>query len=87
MLPLYNLGEVTDKDYEKLLQLMFKTKFPSEFTFNFIWFPLNLRDYRNVHLPFAIPFKEKYEILLDAVLAVIAAILLRVLLIWLKFGT
>jgi len=86
LLPLYNLGEVTAKDYEKLLQSMFKTKFPSEFTFNFVWFPFNLRDYRNAHLPFAIPFKEKYEISLDAVLAVIAAILLRVLLIWEKFG-
>ena len=86
LLPLYNLGKVTAKDYEKLLLSMFKIKFPSEFTFNFVWFPFNLRNYRNTHLPFAAPFKEKYGISLDAVLAVIAAILIRILLIWSNFG-
>jgi len=86
LLPLFNLGEVTAKDYEKILQLMYKTKFPSEFTFNFVWFPFNLRDYRNAHLPFANPFSEKYGISLDAVLAVVAAVLIRVLLVWEKFG-
>ncbi len=85
-LPLYNLGEVTAKNYAKFLFSTFKTKFPPEFTFNFLWIPFNLRNYRNAHLPFADPFKEKYGISLDAVLVVIAAILLRVVFIWEKFG-
>jgi len=86
LLPLYNLGEVTSKAYEDLLYLMYKVRLKSEITYNFVWFPFNLRDYKNTHLPFAAPFREKYGISLEAVLAIIGALLLRVLYIWTESG-
>ena len=85
-LPLYNLKEVTSEDYKEILSLMYKVRLQSEVKYNFVWFPFNLRDYRNAHRPFAVPFTEKYGISLDAVLAVVAALLLRVLYIWTESG-
>ena len=86
LIPIYNLGGVTSKAYEDILYLMYKVRLISEVTYNFVWFPFNLREYRKAHLPFAIPFYKKYGVSLDAVLAVIAALLLRVLYIWEQSG-
>lgn len=86
MLPLYNIGGVTSENYKELLLAMYNIKFQAKVTFNFAWFPFNLKDYRKAHLPFAVPFGEKYGVLLDAVLVVIAALAIRMLVIWERFG-
>jgi hypothetical protein len=51
-----------------------------------VWISFNLAEYRKAHLPFAASFYEKYGVSLDAVLAVVAALLLRVLYIWQQTG-
>ena len=85
-LPIYNLGGITSKDYEKFLSKMYRVKLKSEITYNFVWIPFNLTEYRKAHLPFATSFYEKYGVSLDAVLAVVAALLFRVLCIWQQTG-
>jgi hypothetical protein len=47
-----------------------------------VWDLFNLKEYRKAHLPFATPFYEKYGVPLDAVLAVVAALLSRILYLW-----
>lgn len=85
-LPMYNLGGVTSKEYEGLIKKLYRLNLKSEITYNFVWLPFNLAEYRKAHLPFAAAFYEKYRVSLDAVLAVIAALLLRVPYAWQKFG-
>jgi hypothetical protein len=84
--PIYNLGGVTDKAYKKFLDKMYGVKLKAQATYNFVWIPFNLREYREAHLPFAAAFKEKYGVSLDAVLAVLAALLLKVLHSWQRDG-
>jgi hypothetical protein len=87
LMPIYNLGGVTGKDYEEFLSKMYMVRFKSsDVTYNFAWFPFNLAEYRKAHSPFAAPFYEKYGVSLDAVLAVVAALLLRVFYIWRQTG-
>jgi hypothetical protein len=85
-LPIYNLGGVTSKDYKELLSKIYRVKLKSNFTYNFVWIPFNLAEYRKAHLPFAASFYGKYGVSLDAVLAVVAALLLRVFYIWQQTG-
>jgi len=85
-LPIYNIGGVTGKDYKKLFSKMYRVILKSDISYNFVWIPFNLAEYRKAHLPFAAPFYEKYGVSLDAVLAVVAALLLRVLYIWQQTG-
>jgi len=83
-LPTYNVGGVTSADLEELFSKLYKMRLQSEITFNFAWFPFNLREYQKAHLPFATAFYKKYSVSLDAVLAVVAALSFRVFYIWQK---
>ena len=90
LLPIYNVGgvagKVTSKNYKEFLSKLYRVRLKSDITYNFAWDFFNLREYRKAHLPFATPFYEKYGVSLDAVLAVVAALLSRVLYIWQQTG-
>lgn len=78
------MGGVTSTDFKDFFGQMYGVRLMSEVTFNFLWVPFNLRDYRKVHLLFATAFYDRYNVSLDAVLVVIAALLLRVEYSWLQ---
>lgn len=84
LVPIYNVGGVTSTDFKDFFSQMYGARLMSEVTFNFVWVPFNLREYRKAHLPFATAFYDRYNISLDAVLAVIAALSLRVEYSWLQ---
>jgi len=90
LLPIYNVGgvdgKVTSKDYEKYLSKLYKVRLKADITYNFVWVPFNLREYRKAHLPFATPFYEKHGVSLDAALTVVAALLYRAFYIWIDVG-
>ena len=81
-LPTYNLNGVTSKVFDEFFSRMYGLRLLSEVTYNFVWIPFNLREYRKAHLPFAIAFYKRHGVSLDAVLAVVAALLLRTFLSW-----
>lgn len=81
-LPIYNLGKVTSKEFEEFFHKAYRVKLVGEITFNFFWLPFNLREYRKAHLPFSKAFHERYDISLDAALAVVAALSFRVFNSW-----
>ena len=83
-LPVYNLGEVTSVDLKELFSEMYRMKIQPDLKFNFVWTPFNLREYRKAHLPFETAFYKKYDVSLDAVLAVVAALSFRVFYLWQK---
>ena len=81
-LPTYNVGKVSSDELEEWFIETFNIEFAFPLDFNFIWLPFNIREYRIAHLPYSYAFEEKYGIKLDAVLAVIAGLLYRVLFSW-----
>lgn len=85
-IPIYNLGKITTKDIKVLFSKLFKLQISDDVEFNFVWFPLNLREYRKAHLPFASAFNKHHGISLDAILVVIAALSYRVLNSWVQSG-
>ena len=85
-LPVYNLGGVTSKDLKELFSKLYSIRLESEVTSNFVWIPFNFREYRKAHLPFATAFYEQYDVSLDAVLAVVAALSFRVFYSWYQTG-
>lgn len=84
LVPIYNVGSVTSADFKDFFRQMYGIRLMSEMTLNFVWVPFNLREYRKAHLPFATAFYDRYNVSLDAVLAVIAALSLRVEYSWLQ---
>jgi hypothetical protein len=84
LVPIYNVGGVTSTDFKDFFSQMYGARLMSEVIFNFVWVPFNLREYRKAHLPFATAFYDRYNVSLDAVLALIAALLLRVEYSWLQ---
>ncbi|MDY6918370.1 MAG: hypothetical protein SVP26_10605 [Chloroflexota bacterium] len=90
LLPIYNVGgvagKVTGNDYQQFMGTMYGVRIAPETTYNFAWIPFNLRDYRKAHSPFAGAFYEKYRVSLDAVLAVVAALLTSVTCAWQEGG-
>lgn len=84
-LPTYNLDGITGEFYNGLFSKLYNAKvINKDFKYNFAWFPFNLRKYRKSHLSFASSFYKKYKISVDAVLTVIAALLIRILYMWLQ---
>ena len=81
-IPTYNIGGVTTSDIKELFSKLYRVRIESDITFNFAWFPFNLKEYRKAHVPFASAFYEKYEVSLDAVLAIVAALSFRVFYSW-----
>jgi hypothetical protein len=83
-LPTYNVGKIPFSDFNSLFS-HFSVKFKpitSANFFNFIWLPFDLRQFRDIHVPFINVFNDKYGVSFDAVLVVIAALCQRVFYIW-----
>jgi len=81
-IPTYNVLGITTSDIKELFSKLYRVRIKYDITFNFAWFPFNLKAYRNAHLPFASAFYKKYGVSLDAVLAVVAALSFRVFYSW-----
>lgn len=84
LIPIYNVVGIKYKDINKLFLKLFKIKVesPAYGQFNFIWDIFELRNYYRFHKPFANGFKQKHEISLESVMAVIAALWCRVNFLW-----
>jgi hypothetical protein len=78
LLPIYNLDKIPADTFNDFFSTVYKIRFPHSFVSNFLWIPLNLKQYRIAHLPFSVPFYELHHVTLDSVLAVISALCLRV---------
>jgi hypothetical protein len=89
-LPIYNVGDITAKEINPLLRNLFKSQIvaelESEFNFNFIWLPFNIRRFRQAHLPLAKAFHDHHGVSLDGVLLVLTALAFRVFYSWIKLG-
>jgi len=84
-LPIYNASNICVNDFDfffskhniKILQIENEPLIT-----NFIWYPANFGGFRDLHKPFANAFQAKHKISLDAVLVVLASLLLWVLVSW-----
>jgi len=87
-LPAYNLGRVPIDAFESFFALFDLALGPIGplNAPNFLWLPLNLRQYREAHVPFAPAFKQQHGVDMDAVLLVIMALCIRVFNIWMGAG-
>ncbi len=85
-LPTYNLMGVSSNSIKGILRKAFKIDIIANVEFNFLWFPFNLRGFRDVHKPLASAFKDKYGVSLDAVLAVVASLSAIAVFLWVKSG-
>ena len=81
-LPIYNLTGITTDKLRNFF-LNFKIDLKKSIQTNFIWIPINLRSFRNIHLPLADAFQQKYGVELDAVLAVVSCLNAMVVYLWL----
>lgn len=78
-LPFYNVSELKVNDiFDKIYGL----HMTSDFVSNFIWRPINLRNYYNANKYYSDAFYKKYNISFDSVLAVVGALLIRVFYNW-----
>jgi len=78
LLPHYNVDEITINEFKDFFSKVYRINFVQDFKPNFLWFPFNLRQYRMAHLPFAGSFYKLHNVTLDSVLALIAALFLKV---------
>jgi len=85
-LPTYNLEGVLASEINPIAKKIFKTTFPEEMCFNFLWNRLNLRAFRSAHLPLAESFEKKHGVSLDCVLVVVAALAYRAFYQWIEVG-
>ncbi len=85
-LPTYNGGSISSDEIKESFLETFDLEFASPIDFNFIWRLFNIQDYRNAHFPYSDAFEEKNGVKLDAVLAVIAGLLYRVMISWISTG-
>lgn len=81
LIPQYNVGGVTGKELEQLLS-NFNLEVGPDFNFNFVWCPFQLKNFYRCHVPFREGFKEKYDVSLEEVMAVLGALLERATCIW-----
>ncbi len=82
--PAYNISEIPLREFEGLFEIL-GIRFAEstkEFPPNFIWVIFALRQFKKSHTPFAEAFENKYNVSLNAVLAVVASILQRIFFIW-----
>ncbi len=81
-LPTYNVGRITTDDLRPFFERVYNLHVPSPIELNFIWYPEDLRAFRDAHFPFAEVFREEHGVMLDAVLVIIAALCYRVFFSW-----
>jgi hypothetical protein len=77
---------VSSDSLKDALRNLLKVDFVVPLQFNFLWVPFNLRGFRDIHMPLALSFKDKYGVSLDAVLAVISSLCARSLILWTRKG-
>lgn len=82
-LPRYNVSRRDAKFYEEAMK-MFDIEFNEDMLFNFEWCSFDLGSFMKSHRFFAPAFEQKYDLELADVIAVIAAMLHRVLSLWKK---
>lgn len=82
LVPVYNVGAMPATAFELLFKQLSGVELQTSCEFNFLWLPFNLRAYRTDHGPFRAAFEEKHGVGFDAVLAIIAALCLRVFFRW-----
>jgi len=82
LLPSYNVGLITANELGSIFKKVFNIEFKVESRFNFIWFPFDLKQFRDNHSPFAAAFRDKYGVELDTVLLIIAVLCQRIFHVW-----
>lgn len=82
LFPVYNVQGVTTDLYKDFFSVMYRIDLMSGIALNFNWIPYNLREYRKAHLPLWDAFLNRCGVSLDAVLAVVAALSLRMVASW-----
>lgn len=81
-LPFYNVAGMTTDPFRDAFRHLCGLEFPDGFRPNFVWMPFNIRGFREVHLPLSEAFLEYHAVTLDTVLAVVAAMAVRVFHLW-----
>lgn len=81
-LPTYNLGRMPLAEYSGFFDELSGLTFSGSTASNFIWFPFNLREYRDAHSPFAEAFAQKHGVDLDVLLTILTAACQRVWAMW-----
>ena len=81
-LPIYNLGGIALDQFAGLFGELSGATVTGPMTPNFIWFPFNLREYRDAHAPFREAFEREHGVDLDVLLMMVIALCQRVWVIW-----
>jgi len=74
-IPRYNFGRINVK---KLIESMYNISLHSDLVTNFIWMPINMRNYYKSNLSYSKKFFNKNNVDLESVLAVYLCLLIRV---------
>jgi hypothetical protein len=83
LVPSYNVREVPSDQYFRLARAFAgPLRMADGGTFNFLWTPFDVRAFARAHAPYSQGFQEAHGVPLMAALAVIAALLLRVMYLW-----
>ena len=81
-LPTYNLGRIALSEYEGLFRKLCGLTITGPAASNFIWFPFNLREYRDAHAAFSEAFTHKHRVDLDLLVMILTALCQRVWFAW-----
>jgi len=83
LFPLYNVERTPAIEFKQFFDAFdISFELVENFSFNFNWLPFELKEYHDAHLPFSNSFKEKYGLPFEHIIAVIDALLMRVLAQW-----
>jgi hypothetical protein len=86
-LPSYNVGRIDLDQYGGFLSEVCGFPVGGPMPTNFIWFPFDLRQYREAHLGFSEAFEHKHGVNMDALLTILVALCQRVWFAWRHAGT
>ena len=80
--PAYNVDRIPLEEFKHIFSEVLNVDFRRSGSFNFIWGNIDLRGYREAHVPFAEAFERRHGVPLDAVLSVFGVLCLRVVAAW-----
>jgi len=86
LLPFYNVDRERASTFASFFAAVSGWEPPSEFEFNFLWTPFDLRGYYEAHRPFEAAFVDAHGTSLGSVLCVIGAVCLHAFLSWRHAG-
>lgn len=86
-LPSYNVGRIDLDEYCGFLSELCGFPIGGPMPPSFIWFPLNLREYRDAHVAFSEAFGHKHGVDLDVLVTILVALCQRVWFTWRHAGT